>query len=113
MGRTIHLICRRRLRIVDKDPSKGLAESSSWCFSLADSRLLPGAIVMFHEAKAKASYEGGVIKSVTRTVEPVEDSAKRRTRFTFEFVKRDATLNQAWAGANHQRAWYSGILGGE
>jgi hypothetical protein len=81
-------------------------ESGDWDLSADEASELVGAMSFLHETKKQPSYFGGVIESYRQV--QTDNEHHQRIIFRFRFVPTGK--GQLWSGANHARAWTSGVV---
>jgi hypothetical protein len=105
--KAIHIVCRGFLGLRCIDPKKKMYHSECWAFSERDARSLVGAWIYFHEKKSDSSGFGGVVLGF----EPCSRKpAAVAHGYAFIIQARQDGFGEPWRGANHQRAWTSGII---
>jgi len=102
---SIHFICKEddHLHRVTAD---GGYDSGNWFVTAADADALIGGMIFLHRTKADRSYFGGKIKSAR----PITNESGSPC-FVFRFTPSQEGKNAPWRGANHTRAWTSGVIG--
>ena len=101
---SIHFVCRERqnLRIL-KLP---VYESGDWDLTPEEAETLFEGMICLHQTKASQSYFRGKILDFHEV--ETENARSRRVVFTFTFVP--ACKGAKWHGADHSKAWTSGII---
>jgi hypothetical protein len=102
---SIHFICRDRANL--HPVGHPIYDSGDWDITVEDAARLTGGMIFLHQAKAQLSYFGGVIESHRLT--ETGNAHSQRVVFRFTFVPEGKDVK--WRGADHDRAWTSGIVG--
>ena len=101
---SIHFVCRDRQNL---NPVKHpLYESGHWDLTPEEAKNLVGGMIYLHQTKTKLSYFGGRIDDYRS----VETENARSQRVVFIFTYRPEGKGAKWRGADHARAWTSGII---
>ncbi|RKG79903.1 hypothetical protein D7W79_09200 [Corallococcus exercitus] len=100
-----HIKCKRGLNLhAVKAP---LYDSGHWDFSPEEAAQLVGGTIYLHNTKAERSYFGGTVLSYEIVDVPEKAHSQR---IVFRIHSMVEAKNKEWQGANHVRAWTSGIL---
>jgi hypothetical protein len=81
--------------------------SCCWVISEEEATKLLGGWIYFHETKADRSAMGGVVTAVQRADRIGESQPDR---YVISFDSRIEGKGQKWRGADHNMAWWSGIV---
>ena len=81
--------------------------SCCWAISAEDATALVGGWIYLHETKGDRSVFGGAVEAVEAT-DRLETASQTGYKIYFE-AKADAR-GQAWRGAGHDMAWWSGLV---
>jgi hypothetical protein len=101
---SIHFICRDRANLRPVKPP--VYDSGDWDVTPEDGARLVGGMIYLHQTKAALSYFGGKIESYSTT----ETDNSHRLRIVFRFTFMREGQGAKWRGADHDRAWTSGVV---
>ncbi len=109
MARSAHFINRR-----EGSGREGLIRvegnrygSCCWAISAEEAAGLIGGWIYLHQSKGDRSAFGGVVQAV----EPADRlGTARQEGYIIYFETRREAREQAWRGAHHAMAWWSGLV---
>lgn len=108
MERAAHFINRREgVNLIGLEHIENHEHSTCcWAISASDAAELVGGWIYLHSAKGEKSRLGGVVREVAL----VESDADDTSRYKILFEVREGGRGQAWRGADHAMAWWSGLV---